>query len=871
MEQKQRRFVGALAFILFVGRRFLMAASPSLASRRFVFAIAAVALLAAKVVHIYAHIDALPNRDVLLWGLSFFTQDTALLLVLYPLLCGNMRFFATAPVARAASKMVGPVIILFTLPLALISISFFVMTGSELQWRNVALAGDEGSWKMMATGLAPAAVVLLGLLATATVLKTACYALADVALDVLQWPAIILSNNVNRMRRARLLQGDSNLGRTKVDIGENSAHKTMEEHSIGDCLDPQPHQSRWGVQHITVGILLASQAICTIVRPADSSLVYMSWTLPLMPIVDLTYSSPTLGGLLALSSSVSGGLDNCTALTSPVEFPWLPKNVPTLAGFEDWYEEGNVHYSASADPLGLSNLDDDLLPALRRVELAKVPIRHVMLIKLESTRKDVFPIKREGMVIGRFESTFRNKAFPEEAREMLASLTPTARFLTGDHDDGFENYSALHDARGRPRDVSSRGGLSANNAFTASTYTFKSLVGTLCGCSALVADFNVEHEHHIYQPCLAHIFDAFNLLNHTSDSNSLENDFTSFQWKSSFMQSVTDRYDKQEHLMPAMGYPKKDQRNIDYWYLKGSPKFGPVDLYDVNYYGMPEVAIKDYIRDAFAVAKEKNQRVFLTHITSTTHHAFGIPEEEQYFQLTDDANWDDLSKYVNAVGYVDRWLRDILDTLALEGVADETLLVFAGDHGLSIAERGTLTPYSNPHIANYHVPLVISHPKLPPINIDDAVTSLQILPTILDLLVETGSLSKSATKAARDLARNYEGQSLLRPLRNFSEKTGQGGWQFTVMNPGGSTVAVRDARHPSWRLIVPVFGNYEWRFTDITVDPHEEQPILSFDLDKLKDILETNQEPDAVRWVEEAAIVTRWWVGENHKRWRYEL
>ena len=619
--------------------------------------------------------------------------------------------------------------------------------------------------------------------------------------------------------------------------------------------------------YVLVGIMMMAQIVSTLFRPADISLIYMSWTLPLMPWVDFAHATPTLASLLAFSSNVNDVLDNHTALAKPIALSWLPKESP-LAGFEDWYDAEKEHYSAAADPLKLSNLDDNLLPALRDVNLGDVSIRHVVLVKLESTRKDVFPIKKNGIIWERLVGTFKNKSLPEEAQKRLASLTPIAKFLTGDHDDGFGD-GGFADGAFLDEQKKSRGGINVNNAYTTSTYTLKSLVGTLCGLSPLAADFNVEQAHHIYQPCLAHIFEAFGKLDSDSAQKPIKNDFTSFKWKSSFMQSVTDRYDKQDHLMPVLGYAKGEGRMVDWWYLKGPSKFGPVNLTDVNYYGMPEVAVEDFIRDAFAVAKQTNERVFLSHLTSTTHHAFGIPEEEKYVSLIDDREWDDLSHYLNAVGYVDRWLGKILGILESEGVADETLLILVGDHGLSIAEHGTITPYSNPHVANYHVPLVISHPKLPQVDINDPVTSLQILPTILDLLIATGSLSKSQQQAARDLIPNYEGQSLLRPLRKFSEVTGQGDWQFTVMNPGGSTLAVRDARQPNWRLIVPVFGNYEWRFTDLATDPLEKNATLSFDFERLLKTLESKHGAEAARWAEEAAVVTRWWANENHKRWRY--
>lgn len=875
MESRRCRLFGFLACIHFVGRRLVLATSSGLATRWVAFSIATVAILGSKAVHIYAHVDALPIMDLFRWGVSFFTQDTVLLLLLRVLLDCSAGLMAAPPLLRLMSTILSMAIISSVLILAWISITFFAMAGSELQWRNVALAGDSGSWKMMASGMAAGVMVLMALLTVAVMLQTVCYTTAGIALDLLHKPVVFLLNQLRRKQQSVQpeLQSDGCSDKPWMHIKEPEVHHTLiPEHGIDD-----PHHddllyptTRPVLQRILVGILLAAHVVCTLFRPADSSLDYLSWTLPLMPVVDLAHSSSTLGSLTMSSGGPSNSLSNLTALTEPVAFPWMPKTSSPLAGFEDWYEEGKEHYSAREDPLKISNLDDDLLAALGGQDLSKTRIRHVMLIKLESTRKDCFPLKKDSAVIERLESTFKKKTLPEEALNMLASLSETAKYLTGDNDDGFEDYRTGDDDR-RTAHRRPRGGINAKNAFTGSTYTFKSLVSTLCGCSALMADFNIEHEHHIYQPCLAQIFDAFNQIDRKEDTVASEDDFTSFPWKSSFMQSVTDRYDKQDRLMPAMGYPKEHQRNIDSWYLRGHPKFGKVEMEDVNYYGMPEVAIKDYIQDAFAEAKKTNQRVFLTHITSTTHHAFGIPEGEKYVKLNDGMEWDDLSKYVNAMGYVDRWLQQILDILESEGVAEETLLVLVGDHGLGIAERGTVTPYSQPHISNYHVPLVISHPNLPRINIDDAVTSLQILPTILDLLIETGSLSNSETRAAKDLVRNYEGQSLLRPLRKSSE-AGHRGWQFTVMNPGGSTVAVRDASegNGNWRLIVPVFGNYVWRFTDLTTDPHEANPTQSFDFDKFKNLVERSYGAQAAKWVDEAAFVTRWWVGENYKRYRYE-
>lgn len=828
----------------FLSRRILRATALRLLNRRFAFAIAATATFSAKSVHIYAHLDVLQKREILFWGLSFFAQDTACLLAI--------RMLVDQALGTTLSVLVS-VVVLFLVATAAISGSFFFITGTELQWRNVALASDSSSWSTLSAGWLYCLLSTMAMFVIAGIFQNPFDQVSRCALDILQWPVSLLSDRLpvlNHFSHSR--ETYKHLPQHDVEYIED-VYKEVELEDQRLENDNMPPAKCTSCLRLFVGLVLAAQTICTITRPTDHSFIFMSWTLPLMPFVDFMFSTPSLAGLLAMSGNVNDALHNTTALGEPIPWAWLPNNA-SLQGFQDWYEPDKEHYNASNDPLKLSNLDEDLLLPLR-ANLDDVPIRHIVLVKLESTRKDVFPIKKNSYIWNRLaHSSFQNSSMPAEAQERLSSLTSTAKYLTGDIADGFGGKA------GTPR-----GGINANNAFTTSTYTLKSLVGTHCGISPLAADFNVEPDHHIYQPCLPHIFEALNQLNHSHDEVSDEH-FTSYKWKTAFMQSVTLGYDKQDCLMPKMGFtdPLGSSELRD-----EAARLGPVDLPDINYYGMPERAVEDYFRDAFASVKKNNERVFLSHLTSSTHHDFGLPEDEKYVPLAGDLDLEDLSRYLNTVGFVDRWLNRILQILDEEGVADETLLVVVGDHGLSIAEQGSITPYSNPHIANYHVPLVLSHPKLPSINIDDPVSSIQILPTILDLLLETKSLSKSEAGAVRDMIQNYEGQSLLRPMQNSSETNGQGGWQFTVMNPGGSTIAVRDARQPKWRLIVPVFGNYEWRFTNLETDPHEDTPLVSYDYRAILRIVEEAFGPEAATWVEEAAAVTRWWTDENYKRWRY--
>ncbi|KND91907.1 Lipoteichoic acid synthase-like YvgJ [Tolypocladium ophioglossoides CBS 100239] len=856
MASTNQRFAGTLASVRFASRRIALALTSRFANRRFAFATAAVAIIGAKAFHLYAHFAALPTSDVLRYGLSFFAQDAVFLLVLRLLLDGQL--FANLRWLRIVTTTLATAVVLAVLFLAAINISFFVVAGSEIHWRNIAVAGDSSSWTMLLTGLFSCSLVLGAVLLLAWALQDFSYIVAGLALDIIKWPLSFLISRIP-YRRWRMPRNVRYEHIPQHDVEGAVEPKFNDDESSSPergAQGPPPVSSRWMVAlYVLVGLTMLVQAVTTILRPDENSLSFMSWTLPLLPFVDFAHSSPTLATLLPFhGSSINFSWDNRTALADPVRFSWLPEET-SLPGFEDWYEN-REHYRASEDPLKISNMDDELLPELRH-KLQDVNIRHVMLIKLESTRKDVFPIKKDGLIWNRLTKSFKNGSLPQEARDRLATLTRNANFLTGDYGDGFEHA-----------DAKQRGGINVNNAHTTSTYTLKSLAGTICGLTPLVADFNVEQSHHFYQPCLPHIFNALNKVKHGGDAAAKGN-FTSFKWRSMFVQSVTDTYDKQYAEMPVLGYTNENLVTKEYL-QSDSAKFGKVNMSDINYYGMPEIAIKDYIRDAFASAKKNDERVFLSHLTSTTHHPFGMPEDEKYIPLASEKKLDDLSHYINAVGYVDRWLGQILEVLEQEGVADETLLVLVGDHGLSIAENGGITPYYNSNIGNFHVPMVLSHPKLPHVDINDAVVSLQILPTILDLLMETGSLSQAEKAAAHDLVRNYEGQSLIRPLRKSSDKTGQGDWQYTVMNPGRATLSVRDARIPNYRLIVPIVDDTEWRFTDLAKDPHEEDPILSFGFISFLRAIEKKHGIDASKWAEEGAFMTRWWVEENNKRWRYD-
>lgn len=816
-------------------RRVVLAVASRFANRRFVYAFAVVSVLGAKAVHIYSHLLALPKLALRRWGYALLAQDLALLIALR-LGLDIRRLPGTAVYSpRFMASMAASFLAAFVSVIGVGTMAFFAVAGSEIHWSNVGVAGDAAGRALVLSGVASLVPVLGALCLVAWVLQDFLDALGGVAADIVSWPLSAASRVLSRRLSsyAETPQRDPEYGQTTE-----------------TRLDGSAGRRRWSVLWLLAYAIVAggmlAQAILCFLRPNDSALTFMSWTPALLPFVE--YKASPLERLSSRRGSGSlHGWEGRTALGTPTPLSWLPKDhVP--AGFEDWY--GNeTHYIAAADPLRISNLDEELLPQLRD-RLRDVPIRHIVCVVLESTRQDVFPIKAHGIPLERLRETWSDGKLPREAMEHLAALTPTARRLTGDFDDGFQQRTA-----DKPR-----GGISFSDAYTASTYTLKSLVGTLCGVSPIVADFNVEYRHHIYNPCLPQILDALNALGGAGGRN-----FSSHRWKSSFMQTATLDFDNFGPLVSRLGFPQ--DATIDKQYLRrGDAKFGRVTLPDVNYFGFEEEPLEDYIRDAFAAAADKDERVFLTHVTSTSHHPWALPGNETHVKLANGL--DDLSHYVNTIGYDDRWLGKVLRVLDDEGVADETLVVVVGDHGVSMPENDNPSPNFNPNVGNSHVPLILSHPKLPPVAVDAAVTTQQILPTVLDLLLETDSLPEPARRAATELARLYEGQSLVRASPP-PPAAGPAGWQLTVINPGRAMVGVRDARRRAWRLVVPTLDNVEWRFSDLDADPREAASVVGFDLDGFLARVRQARGSEAAEWVRDGVFVTRWWLEENGKRWRY--
>jgi choline-sulfatase len=90
--------------------------------------------------------------------------------------------------------------------------------------------------------------------------------------------------------------------------------------------------------------------------------------------------------------------------------------------------------------------------------------------------------------------------------------------------------------------------------------------------------------------------------------------------------------------------------------------------------------------------------------------------------------------YYGAVSYVDDCIGKLLQTLKDCGLDEDTIVVFSGDHGDMLGERGLWykMSYFEPSV---RVPMLIHHPAtFKPHRVSANVSTLDILPTLVDLV-----------------------------------------------------------------------------------------------------------------------------------------
>jgi arylsulfatase A-like enzyme len=542
---------------------------------------------------------------------------------------------------------------------------------------------------------------------------------------------------------------------------------------------------------------------------------------------------------------------------------------------------GGTFGGNDCEPLKLSNLDANMLEKLTaQVKINQPKIRHVLLLTLESTRKDMFPFKKNSHAYETVLSSYTSADAAQQLDAKLQGFTDTAAFLTGES-TGFEpKGKGMLDRPWKSSFKEGMGAININGAVSQAAYTLKSLLSSHCGVEPLAVDFAEETKGTIYQHCLS---DIFKKMTSTISSEKPKHegkdgkkDHRSLPWAATMIQAVTDEYDSQDVLDEQMGF---DNVIAESTISNPHAAHYPPQHGFINYFGYAETETFEYLRDLFVNAEKFDERLFVSHLTSTPHHPFKTPKSWEKTAYMSKQRWrpsDPFDDYMNTIQYQDDWISTIFQMLHDVGAIEETLVVITGDHGLAFSSLdGSQSAVNNGHVSNFQIPILFVHPDLPRIQLNASITPTSLLPTILDLLVETDSLPEPAAKVARDVLPNYQGHSLIRDLDyrlktpdHASAKAFFQPFHFSAINPGGSLLSVADASTP-YRLVLPLCSTIALRFTDLSADPHELEPITAWTMNELRAQIKVRYGARASQWAQLAEEMGRWWVWDSRERWGY--
>ena len=219
-----------------------------------------------------------------------------------------------------------------------------------------------------------------------------------------------------------------------------------------------------------------------------------------------------------------------------------------------------------------------------------------------------------------------------------------------------------------------------------------------------------------------------------------------FDYKTFFLSSHTLKWYKFNEFY------KKEK--LDVWWNKdnsGLPYFNDLGIKD-------ELTIKKLNR---TISKFSNKPFFGVVQLNTTHYPYEVPEKYKKWNNSFSGSYD------NAVRYQDVIIGDFFKHLKKEGLLENTIVLFASDHGESLAEHHNIGHVESNYTETISIPLLAYIPdgitsndeKLQlKKNLNRLTSNIDIAPTIVDLL----NLEKESK--LKTFQSNFTGYSLLKPI-----------------------------------------------------------------------------------------------------------
>lgn len=114
--------------------------------------------------------------------------------------------------------------------------------------------------------------------------------------------------------------------------------------------------------------------------------------------------------------------------------------------------------------------------------------------------------------------------------------------------------------------------------------------------------------------------------------------------------------------------------------------------------------------------------------------AWGLPILGKNFFVEEDHRDYVQSLYEGEVAYIDRFAGRLMESLATAGVGENTYLCFTSDHGEELWDHGQWGHGHSLYEEQVRVPLIFAGPGIQPQSVAEAVSAIDLVPTLAELL-----------------------------------------------------------------------------------------------------------------------------------------
>lgn len=299
---------------------------------------------------------------------------------------------------------------------------------------------------------------------------------------------------------------------------------------------------------------------------------------------------------------------------------------------------------------------------------------------------------------------------PKTKNVVLVVMESTGLQYTGLPGGKYENTPTLNA-------LASRGAF-VEQAYTVVPHTSKSLVSILCGFyPKLSPEVDEAKPRGIPRPCLPRLLGEQG-------------------YATGFFQTAEQNFELRADLVDQLGFD----------HFQGKESIDGSGFDESSYFGWEDDAMLRPIGDW--IGQQGERPFFLTVVTLTSHHPYGVPRG---FPTKSYVDQKDLNDFLNTISYTDRFVGKLVADLDRRGRLQDTLFIVLGDHGEGLGQHGRREHDAVPYEEGVHVPVVLVGPEIPPKTVVHGLRQLtDIAPTAAHALGFEGNVPFFGSDLFRD-------------------------------------------------------------------------------------------------------------------------